>query len=74
MAEDDKKAFCTLSGLGVVIIGISLLLTAIIFVVTASALSFLLFAAGFVCRLMILVYAGKKTIPIPVRSIDRIPH
>jgi len=41
VAEDDKKAFCTLSGPGVVIIGISLLLTAIIFVVTASALRYL---------------------------------
>lgn len=60
VAEEDKKAFCTLSGLGVFCIGAGLLITAAIIGVTGSPLSFLAFAAGFVVGLILLICAGAK--------------
>ena len=56
----DKAPFCTLSGIGILIIGISLLLTAIILWITDSALSFILFAIGFAVGLTMLIMAGLK--------------
>ena len=60
VAPEDKKAFCTLSGWGVLSIGIGLLITAVIIGLTDSAWSFLAFAAGIAAGLALLVYTGKK--------------
>ena len=60
VSEENKKAFCTLSGLGIISIGIGLLITAVIIGLTNSALSFIAFAIGFMLGLFLLIYAGKK--------------
>ena len=60
VAEADKPAFCALSGMGVLAIGIGLLVTAVLLAVTDHAASFLAFAAGFAAGLGLLLYAGKK--------------
>lgn len=60
VAEEDKKAFAMLSGLGVLIIGISLMITAVIVGITDSAKSFIVFAVGFVVGILFLIYAGMK--------------
>ena len=60
VSQEDKKAFCTLSGIGVLSIGISLLITAVILGVTNSALSFIAFAVGFGLGLTLLIFAGNK--------------
>ena len=60
VSPSDKKAFCKISGWGVIIIGIGLLVTAIIIGITDSALSFIAFALGFVVGLALLLYAGAK--------------
>ena len=58
--ESDKKAFCKLSGIGILIIGISLLLTAVILAITDSAWSFIAFAIGFVIGVGMQIHAGSK--------------
>ncbi|MDE7300525.1 MAG: DUF3784 domain-containing protein [Lachnospiraceae bacterium] len=58
--EEDKKAFCAISGIGVFIIGIALLLTGIIVGITDSMLGLLVFAIGFVIGLSMLIYAGLR--------------
>ena len=60
VAETDKPAFCALSGMGVLAIGIGLLVTAVLLAVTDHPASFLAFAAGFAVGLGLLLYAGKK--------------
>lgn len=60
VSSSDKKAFCKLSGWGVIFIGIGLLVTAAIVGITDSALSFIAFALGFVFGLALLIYAGLK--------------
>ena len=60
VSPENQKAFCTLSGLGVLIIGLGLLITAIAFGITESAWSFLAFGVGFALGIGLLVYAGKK--------------
>ena len=60
VSEEDKKAFCAISGIGILLIGIGLLITGIIIGITDSALSFIAFAIGFVVGLVILIYAGIK--------------
>ena len=60
VSPSDKKVFSKISGLGVSIIGIGLLVTAIIIGVTDSALSFIAFALGFIMGLALLIYAGVK--------------
>ena len=60
VSEEDKKAFCTISGIGVVLIGIGLFITAIIIGITDSMRSFIPFAIGFVVGLIMLIYAGIK--------------
>ena len=56
----DKKAFCKLSGWGVISIGIGLFVTAAIVGITDSTLSFIAFTLGFVLGLALLIYAGVK--------------
>ena len=58
--EEDKDVFCTLSGLGVFVLGVSFLVTAVIIAITESALSFIAMAVGFVVSITMLIYAGRK--------------
>lgn len=60
VSEADKKAFCSLSGIGVLLIGVGLLITAIIIGITDSSWSFISFAIGFLVGLIMLIYAGIK--------------
>ena len=60
VSEADKKAFCTLSGAGLVILGLGLLVTAVIFGITESLWSFLGVGTGFAVGLGLLIHAGKK--------------
>ena len=60
VSPGDKKVFCQLSGWGVIIIGIGLLVTAVIIGITDSALSFIAFALGFIVGLALLIYAGVR--------------
>ena len=60
VAEEDKKAFCTLSGIGVFAIGVSLLITGVVLALTDSPFSFLVFAVGFFVGLAMLIFAGAK--------------
>ena len=57
---EDRAAFCRLSGIGIVLIGAGLTVTAVLLAVTNSAASFLCFAAGFAAGLALLVTAGVK--------------
>ena len=60
VAEKDKKAFCALSGIGVLSIGLGLLLTAVVWALTESAWSFLAFAVGLVVGIALLLAEGKR--------------
>lgn len=60
VSEGDKKAFCTLSGIGIFLIGLGLLITGVIIGITDSALSFIAFAIGFIAGLMMLIYSGIR--------------
>ena len=60
VSEEDKHAFCTISGIGVLIIGIGLVITSMIIGMTDSELSFIAFGIGFVIGLAMLIYAGSK--------------
>ena len=60
VAEKDKKAFCALSGIGVLSIGVGLLLTAVVWALTESAWSFLAFTVGLVVGIALLLAAGKR--------------
>ena len=57
---EDKKAFCTISGIGIVIIGMGILLTAVVVDRIHSMWSFIPFAIGFVSGLIMLIYAGIR--------------
>ena len=58
--KEDKKAFCTLSGIGVLLVGAGLLVTAVILAFTVSALSFIAFCIGFIAGILLLIIAGNK--------------
>lgn len=60
VSEEDKKAFCTLSGLGVLMVGVGILTTGLIIAFTDSAWSFIAFAIGFVAGIGLLIYAGIR--------------
>ena len=60
VSSENRKAFCTLSGIGILVIGISLVLTAVFLGFTESVRSFLFFAAGFTAGLVLLIIAGRK--------------
>ena len=60
VSPSNKKLFCKISGWGVLLIGFGLLVTAIMIGITDSALSFIVFALGFVVGLVLLIYAGVK--------------
>ena len=61
VSDDNKPAFCKLSGIGLLVIGLGLLLTAVLLGITDSAASFLVFAAGSIIGVYLLSYAGKNT-------------
>ena len=60
VSEENKPAFCRLSGIGLIVIGAGLLMSAVLLGVTESAYSFLCFAACFVLGIGMLIAAGRK--------------
>ena len=60
VAEEDKKAFCTLSGIGVLIIGAGLCLSAVLAVIMDSPISMIPFGVGFVAGIVVLIYVGVR--------------
>lgn len=60
VSAEDKQAFCALSGLGLMIVGGGLVLTAVLLAITESVWSFIPFVIGMVAGIALLVYAGKK--------------
>ena len=60
VSPSDRKAFCRISGWGVISIGIGLSAAAIAICVTDSVLSFIAFAPGFVVGAALLIHAGAK--------------
>ena len=60
VSEKDNEPFCALSGKGVLTIGVSLLITAIIIEITDSPWSFIVFAVGFVAGMRMLIMAGNR--------------
>ena len=60
VSEENKKAFCKLSGIGVLSVGIGLLISAVILALTDSALSFIAAAVGLAIGMALLINAGAK--------------
>ena len=60
VAEEHKKAFCTLSGIGIFVMGVGMVIKAVLLALTESALSFLAFLLGMVVGLALLIHAGRK--------------
>ncbi len=60
VSAENKQAFCKLSGTGLVVIGVGLLISGIILGLTDSPFSFLCFAACLVIGLAMLITAGRK--------------
>ena len=60
VAEENKKAFCKLSGIGLIVIGIGVLLAGIICSATSSMWGGIAIAIGFLFGLVMLIYAGIK--------------
>ena len=60
VSEDHKPTFCKISGIGLFVSGLGMILTAILLGITNSAASFLVFAAGFIIGIFLLSYAGMQ--------------
>ena len=60
VSTENKTAFCTLSGFGIISIGVGLLVTAVIMGITNSVWSFIAFAVGFLIGVSLLIYTGNK--------------
>lgn len=60
VSEEDKKAFCAMSGMGVISIGSGLIITAVVIGITNSVWSFVAFGMGFFVGLLLLIYAGVR--------------
>ncbi len=60
VSAENKTAFCKMSGIGLIVIGIGLWITAVLLGVTDSAYSFLCFAVCFAIGLALLIAAGVK--------------
>ena len=58
--EKDKKAFCTLSGIGLLTVGAGLIVTAVLLWRTEKASSFIVFAVCFAAGLALLITAGVR--------------
>ena len=55
VSEEDKKRFCTLCGMGIGIIGLGTLLTAVLFAVTGKLWSLFAFVLGFLVGIVMLI-------------------
>ena len=60
VSEEDKKKFCALCGLGVGVIGIGMLLTAVLFAVTGKLWSLAAFVLGFLVVIVVLIRTIAK--------------
>lgn len=60
VSVENKQAFCKLSGIGLVVIGLGLLISGIILGLTDSPFSFVCFAVCFIAGLVMLITAGRK--------------
>ncbi len=60
VSSENRPAFCRLSGIGLIVIGIGLSISAVILVITDSAYSFLCFTVCFAVGLAMLIAAGVK--------------
>ena len=60
VSEEDKKVFCALSGKGIVVIGIGLLLSAVLVEINETMWSFIPMVIGFVIGIGMLICAGNK--------------
>lgn len=60
VSPENKKAFCTLGGIGILIMGIGMIVTAVLLGVTGSTFSFLCFAITFVIGCVLLIRAGIR--------------
>ena len=60
VSAENKPAFCRLSGIGLIVVGIGLLISAVILGLTDSVYSFLCFAVCFFTGLAMLIIAGVK--------------
>lgn len=58
--EEDKKAFCAISGLGIGSTGVGMVVTGLLLTIIESAWCFVAFAIGFVVGLGMLIYAGLR--------------
>ena len=60
VSDEDKSAFCALTGGGILAIGTGLLITAVIFGIAQSLWSFLAMGMGFVVGIALLVCADRR--------------
>ncbi len=60
VSPENRTAFCKLSGIGLIVIGLGLLITAVLLGITDSAYSFICFGVGFAVGLFALIVAGMK--------------
>ena len=60
VTPENRAAFCRLSGIGLILIGAGLAVTAVLLAITNSAASFISFAAGSAAGLALLITAGVK--------------
>ena len=60
VTKENQKAFCALSGFGIISIGIGMLISAVLLGISESLAGFIPFLAGFIIGLTLLIYAGKK--------------
>lgn len=58
--KENRKAFCAISGIGIMIVGIGLLITGIVVSITDSPYAFIIFAIGFVIGFIMLIFAGLR--------------
>ena len=60
VTKENKKAFCTICGFGIISIGIGMLISAVLFGISEALAGFIPFLAGFIIGLVLLIFAGKK--------------
>lgn len=60
VSEENKAAYCKLSGIGLLVIGLGAVVTAILLCFSESPKGFIVFAIGFVIGLAMMLTAGRK--------------
>ena len=60
VSEEDKKAFCAVSGKGVTVMGAGSLISGMLVGITGSKWSMIAFSVGFLVGLGMLIYAGIR--------------